>query len=205
MLYFDISPLISEELAVFPGDKPFKRQVQFHINEDHLELSSILTTLHIGAHADAPIHYHKTGACIHERNLDYYIGSCQVITIETDKARITPDLIKSHTISAPRILFKTLSIKNPDIWQDDFTALSPELINYLATKNVRLVGIDTPSVDPADSKLLESHQAIFSHDMAILEGLVLTEVPDGLYELIALPLKIKDGDASPVRAILRIK
>ena len=82
-------------------------------------------------------------------------------------------------------------------------ALSPALVEELARQGVVLIGIDTPSVDPATSKELPSHQAIYRHDIAILEGVVLTSVNEGDYELIALPLKIKGADASPVRAILR--
>jgi len=202
MKYFDISPLISEQIAVFPGDCVFRRNVSMEIHKDHLELSSIQTTLHLGAHADAPVHYHEDGCDIAARDLDFYIGACQVITIITAAKRIMPSDLSHLEIKAPRVLFRTLSFANPNQWNDNFTALSPELIHYLSAKGVILVGIDTPSVDPATSKKLESHQAIYQNDMAILEGLVLTEVPDACYQLIALPLKIKGGDASPVRAIL---
>ena len=105
-------------------------------------------------------------------------------------------------IKAPRVLFRTDSFSKPDQWNDDFNSLSPELIDWLSSLGVRLVGIDTPSVDPSDSKDLPSHQALYRNDMAVLEGILLSEVPDGLYNLIALPLRIKGADASPVRAIL---
>lgn len=85
----------------------------------------------------------------------------------------------------------------------DFAALSPELIDWLHQRGVITVGIDTPSVDLFDSKDLPTHKAILRHDMAILEGLVLADVPEGTYELIALPLKLAGFDASPVRAVLR--
>lgn len=202
MKYFDISPLISEQIAVFPSDQSFRRNVSLDIHKDHLELSSMQTTLHLGSHADAPVHYHKDGCDIAERELDFYIGDCQVITVKIQVARILPSDLAKINIKAPRILFRTLSFPNPNQWTNDFTALSPKLIHFLASKKVKLVGIDTPSIDPADSKQLESHQAVYQNNMAILEGLVLNEVPDGCYQLIALPLKIKDGDASPVRAVL---
>lgn len=202
MNYYDISPLISDKIAVFPGDVSFRREVSMHIQSDHLELSAIHSTLHLGAHADAPIHYHKDGVPIAERKLDYYFGDAQVISVQTKNPRIYPADIAHIKLAAKRVLFKTNSFPNPNQWLDNFTALSPELIDYLAANKVVLVGIDTPSIDPAHSKKLESHQAVFKHDMAILEGLVLTEVPDNVYQLIALPLKIQHADASPVRAIL---
>jgi arylformamidase len=100
------------------------------------------------------------------------------------------------------VLFKTGSFPDPNQWNGDFNALSPELIEHLADQGVVTVGIDTPSVDPADSKALESHQALFRRDVAVLEGLILNRVTPGVYTLVALPLALKDADASPVRAIL---
>jgi arylformamidase len=88
-------------------------------------------------------------------------------------------------------------------WVDDFSAYAPETVEWLASLGVRLIGIDTASVDPATSKTLESHQRLRRLDLRVLENLVLDEVPEGDYELIALPLKWVDADASPVRAILR--
>lgn len=201
--YFDISPEISESTPVFPGDFPYRRTDSLSFkNGEHLALSHIQTTVHIGAHADAPNHYHPQGAGIDARSLDYYIGPCQVLSAGAPKGtRLQPEAIKAK-IAAPRVLFKTGSFPDPKRWNDDFNSLSPELIDFLAKAGAILVGIDTPSIDPADSKKLESHQAVFKHDMAILEGLVLEHVPQGLYDLIAPPLRLKGADASPVRAVL---
>ncbi len=170
---------------------------------DHLTLSKITTTVHLGAHTDAPNHYSRQGVSMEQRSLDYYIGPAQVIEVQCPRGhRVTPKDIAQISLVAERILFKTCSFPNPERWNSDFVALSAELIAYLGSKNVRLVGIDTPSIDLAEDKALESHQAVFKHDMAILEGIVLDHVEEGLYELIALPLKIQNADASPVRAIL---
>lgn len=202
--YFDISPEISESTAVFPGDKPFRRTVALDFTAgDNLVLSGIETTVHIGAHTDAPNHYHRDGVGIGARPLDTYFGHCQVITVELPRGRrIAPADFARHRITAPRVLFRTRSFPNPDKWNGDFNALSAETVELLARGGVRLIGIDTPSIDLADDKELESHQAIFRNDMAILEGIVLEHVPDGEYTLVALPLRIKGADASPVRAIL---
>ena len=105
-------------------------------------------------------------------------------------------------IVAPRVLLRTGTFPDPDAWNADFAALSPELVAWLHERGVRLVGLDTPSVDPQDDRLLESHTAIAARDMAILEGVVLDHVPPGVYTLIALPLKLAGADASPVRAVL---
>ncbi len=170
---------------------------------DHLTLSSITTTVHLGAHTDAPSHYHREGHSLEKRNLNHYLGPVQVIEVQVPRAsRIKIADLKGQEIKTQRVLFKTGSFPNPNQWNDDFVALSPELIEELARLKVILVGIDTPSVDPCDDKILSSHQAIYKHDMAILEGITLQAVPAGLYDLIALPLPIKGADASPVRAIL---
>ena len=101
------------------------------------------------------------------------------------------------------VLLATGTFPHPEQFNEDFAALSPELVEALHRQGVRLIGIDTPSVDPFPSKELPAHQAFLRRDMAILEGLVLKDVPEGVYELIALPLKLVGFDASPVRAILR--
>jgi arylformamidase len=203
MKIWDISPPVSARTAVFPGDEPFARKVSLDFAKgDHLTLSSISTTLHIGAHADASNHYHAGGKGIDQRPLERYLGPCQVIEVQLPRGeRIRPEHLPMP-VQAPRVLFKTGSYPDPEKWNGDFNALSPELIDHLARVGVILVGIDTPSVDPADSKELESHRAIYRHDMAVLEGIILEQVLPGPYTLVALPLALKDADASPVRAIL---
>ena len=89
------------------------------------------------------------------------------------------------------------------VWNPEFSAYAPETVEWLAARGVKLIGLDTPSVDPATSKTLDSHQRLLRLDLRVLENLVLDEVPEGDYELIALPLKLAGACASPVRAVLR--
>jgi arylformamidase len=200
---YDISPEISSRLAVFPGDTVFERQVLMSQSQgQHLDLSSIKTTVHIGAHADAVNHYGANQPGIESKDLRVYMGGCQVVEVGTSYGqRISLFDFKIQDINQSRVLFKTNSF-DPYQWRDDFVSLSPEVIFALAETGVILVGIDTPSVDPSTSKNLESHKALLETGVSVLEGLVLDEVPEGEYQLIALPLKIKDADASPVRAVL---
>jgi len=203
MLY-DISPAISSALAVWPGDTPPSREVlQDLARGDTVTLSSLRATVHLGAHADAPSHYGVDGATIDERPLELYLGECQVVRVPGERGRpVTPDLLPAE-VSAPRVLLATGTALDPAVFNRDFAALAPESIDHLHERGVRLIGVDTPSVDPADSKTLPAHHRCLAHDMAILEGLLLADVPEGRYELIALPLRLVGFDASPVRAVLR--
>lgn len=204
MKVYDLTPLIHSGLAVFPGDVGFKRKISMDFKAgDHLTLSAIETTLHIGAHADSSGHYHAQGEGIEQRNLTAFFGPAQVLQVPLKKgSRISLNDFDASKVSAPRVLFKTNSFPDPDVWNSDFMSLSPEVIQFLHEKKCQLVGIDTPSVDPEDSKALESHQALYRSQMAVLEGLALSHVPEGHYTLVALPLPILGADASPVRAVL---
>lgn len=201
---YDLTPKIHSGLGVFPGDVAFDRKVSMDFEKgDHLLLSSIETTLHLGAHADSSSHYHAKGEGVESRPLTAYFGSAQVIRVRTRPGeRIQISDLDEKRIQAPRVLFCTGSFPNPNQWNSDFMALSPDVIHYLHKQGCVLVGIDTPSVDPESSKKLESHQALFETKMAVLEGLVLGKVPEGVYSLVALPLPIERADASPVRALL---
>jgi arylformamidase len=199
----DISPTISERLGVWPGDVPFTREVALSIEAgDNIGLSATRATVHLGAHADAPNHYAAGAEGIAARALDRYFGRCQVMRVEIGRGeRLRPEHLVGD-IRAPRILFATGSFPDPDTWNEDFCALSPELVDLLAAQGVVLLGIDTPSIDPQNDRELLSHQRVAAHDLSILEGVVLDGVSDGLYTLIALPLKIEGADAAPLRAAL---
>jgi arylformamidase len=201
---YDISPAISASLSVWPGDTPASREMLTELEKgDSLTLSTLHSTVHAGAHADAPSHYGLGAPAIHERPLDLYVGTCQVFHLEAERgSRISP-LELPGTVLAPRVLLATGTFPDPDDFNEDFAAFSPELVDALHQQGVRLIGIDTPSVDPFASRDLPVHRRCLAHDMGILEGLVLAGVPAGLYELMALPLKLVGFDASPVRAVLR--
>ena len=170
---------------------------------DNITLSTLRATMHLGAHADGPNHYGKDAPAIDERGLDYFLGPCQVIRVGVARAtRITPAMLPGE-VTTSRVLFATGTYPDPQNWNTDFAALSVDLIDFLHDRGVITVGIDTPSVDLFESKDLPAHKAILRCNMSILEGLVLKDVPEGIYELIALPLRLVGFDASPVRAVLR--
>jgi len=203
MKIIDISPVLSPSIAVWPGDVALSRDVALDMNEgDNLTLSALTATLHLGAHTDAPSHYVADGEDIASRGLERYYGPAQVIAVRVERgARIVPSDLQDE-VASPRVLLKTGTYPDPNDFNEDFAALSPELVDYLASRGVELIGIDTPSVDLFADKALMSHNAIARHDLAILEGVVLDHVSPGHFTLIALPLSLAGCDASPVRAAL---
>jgi arylformamidase len=203
MLY-DITPPITPALKVWPGDTPPTREVLLDMERgDNLTLSTLHATVHLGAHADGPSHYGRGAPGVDARPLADYLGPCQVIGVTVGRGGLVGVGDVRVRVVAQRVLFRTGTFTDPTAFNHDFAALDPALVGWLRAQGVRLVGVDTPSVDPFTSKDLPAHQAFLEHDMAILEGLDLSAVPDGLYELIALPLKLVGFDASPVRAVLR--
>ncbi len=207
----DISPRISPKLAVFPGDTPLTREVLMDMKRgDVITLSTLRATVHLGSHADAPSHYGRDGRTIEEQPLELYWGECEVVRVRSACIGVAKRVGWEHLDVAAgwhpttrRLLIATGSYPNADQWTADFLALEPALVDALADAGVQLVGIDTPSVDCADSKDLPAHQRFFARDVAIIEGLVLAGVAAGKYELCALPLALEGFDASPVRAALR--
>jgi arylformamidase len=208
----DITPLLSPRTAVWPGDQRFERKVALNFDSGvNFVLSHITMTTHTGAHADAPSHYHRSGESIEKRPLSLYLGPCEVIACRASTDfRISPqDFLSARAQTpmaslplAPRVLFKTGTFPNPEYWNTDYHSLSPELIEFLADQGVKLIGIDSPSIDPDTAKVLITHEAVYKRGLAILEGLVLDTVSPKRYELIALPLPLENADASWVRAIL---
>lgn len=202
----DLSPVISARIAVWPGDVPFREDFALRMAEGaHLELSSLTTTVHVGAHADAPSHYLLGGAGIGERPLERYYGPCQVMRVEVGRGERVGVEHLTGPVRAPRLLLRTGTFPDPERWNEDFAALAPTLVAHLAAAGVVLVGIDTPSIDLMTSKDLPAHKAVAAADMAVLEGLLLDDAPEGVHTLIALPLRIEGADASPVRAALLVQ
>ena len=201
---WDISPPISPDTPPFPGDTPYSQRWVAEIGPGcPVNVGAITMSPHLGAHADAPLHYARDGNAIGGVDLEPYLGPCRVIHA-IDRGRFVRPEHLSHAAAAlpPRVLVRTCR-EAPTEWSPDFSSCAPETIDWLARLGVRLVGIDAQSVDPAESKTLDSHQRLLAHDMRVLENLVLDGIQEGDYELIALPLKLAGADASPVRAILR--
>jgi arylformamidase len=202
---WDISPPVHAGAPVFPGDTAYRQEWVATITPGcPVNVSAITMSPHVGAHADAPLHYDPEGAPIGLVDLEPYLGRCRVI----HAIDCGPLVKREHVVHAlddlpPRVLVRTYQRAPQDAFDNDLPAFDAALIEEFAESGVRLVGIDSSSVDPASSKELPSHQVLRRRGVRVLENLVLDDVPEGDYELIALPLKLIAADASPVRAVLR--
>ena len=202
---WDISPPVATGSPVFPGDTPYQQQWTATLGPGcPVNVSTLTLSPHVGAHADAPLHYDPEGLPVGALDLLPYLGPCRVI-----HAIACGPLVEwrhlAHAVQdlPPRVLVRTYRRMPVDRWDPALAAYAPATLERLADAGVQLVGIDTASIDPAESKTLDSHQVIRRRGLRVLENLVLDEVPEGDYELIALPLKLTTADASPVRAVLR--
>ncbi len=211
----DISPALTPNIAVWPGDTPLTREVLCEIERGaSITLSTMRATVHLGAHADGANHYGAAAGAngapaIDAMPLERYLGACHVIHADVARvpggARVGLGDIRFDiaAIRHPRVLIRTDTFPDFTAWNSDFAGLDPALIDALADRGVTLIGVDTPSVDVQESKDLPAHKRFLARDVSILEGLRLAHVAEGEYELIALPLPLVGFDASPVRAVLR--
>lgn len=204
MKIHDISRPIHTGMPVWPGDTPTEfafantKAAGYSANVGRLRMS-----LHCGTHADAPYHYNDAGLKIDAVPPETYVGPARVIDI-CGQAAITPALLSVHDLSeTPRVLFKSDTWTDFSVFPQVWPLMTPETPGWLAARGVKLVGLDVPSVDHLKSKELTIHHACDAAGIVILENLDLRTIVPGVYELIALPLRIQGGDGSPVRAVLR--
>ncbi|MDF1767175.1 arylformamidase [Maricaulis sp.] len=202
---WDISQTLRAGLPVWPGDTAFACDEVWTIGPDcPVRVSRLTLSTHSGAHADAPSHYDPAGDDMAAADIAPYVGPCRLITAQGNSAHVRPEDIDWAIIGpAERVLIRTYSHFPHETWDSRFRAIHADTITALAAAGCRLVGLDSASLDPETSKTMDAHHAVKRHGMRILEGLVFDDVPDGAYELIALPLKIAGADAAPVRAVLR--
>lgn len=200
----DISPPFRAGMPGWPGDTPFLAERSWSIGPGcPVNVSRLTLSSHVGAHADAPLHFRAEGRAIDEMPLEAYLGPCHVVDARRASTLIGPEDVLPHLPArVERVLIRQYE-RYPDHWDSALKGLDPALVVALAARGCRLIGVDAASVDPETSKTLAAHHAIGAAGIAILEGLVLDHVTPGAYELIALPLRIEGCDAAPVRAVLR--
>jgi len=203
---YDISRTVSPTLAVWPGDASYQFTHVMRLDDgESVNLTTLTLSAHTGSHADAPYHYEKTGAHPADLSLAPYLGPAHVVTIERQHGGIVPSDFNRHDLTGmQRLLIHTWVSDLPDHqWSENFPYPTVELIDWLAEWGVVLLGLDSPSVDDFNSTELPCHHRLHKHAILNLENLCLKGVPDNVYELIALPLKLAGVCGSPVRAVLR--
>jgi arylformamidase len=170
-----------------------------------VNLTTLTLSAHTGSHVDAPLHFADVDESIDQMDLKLYWGHAQVVTSAKPAGPLFPDDFAGYDLSlAPRLLVRSpASDLEQTVFPAEYVYPTPELAAHLAGQGVILFGSDAPSMDAMDNKSLAGHNALLRHGVAILEWLDLRHAADGLYELVALPLKIAGGDGSPVRAALR--
>lgn len=203
MKIYDITKTIKNNLSLWPGDHDYKRhESTYKVNDMTGHASWIEGSLHMGTHVDAHYHYSQDGLTIDEHDLSRYIGRCQVVDVTQAQGPHIECIDLPEKITERRIIFKTDANLDESKWKDHFKGISVEVIEYLNEQGVFLIGLDSPSVDLYNVGEMSSHLAFYKYDMYIIEGLNLNTVPEGIYQLTALPLKIEGADGSPIRAVL---
>lgn len=204
-MIYDITRTVQPTLAVWPDDTTYQAAHLLRKSDGYaVNLTTLTLSAHTGTHADAYYHYADNGAHPAQMPLDAYIGQARVVTVSKREGALLPqDFSHTDLSGAERLLIHShVSDLDDHLWPETFPYLSIELIDWLASLHIRLIGLDSPSVDAFDSKELPCHHALRRNGMVNLETLYLRGVPDGDYQLVALPLKLADACASPVRAVL---
>ena len=209
---YDISQPVSSNSACFPGDTPFKREVTLTYKDSGIvNLTAMTMSPHVGTHVDAPVHVHGeldgADGSVADLPLEKFIGEVAVVDLAPFVGPITLDLVEDRlprsSGSVPsRLLIKTCHQIRYHVFEKDYSYFTPDFVDAVHDLGIELLGIDTPSVDHIDSKTLDAHHRLVRHSMVWLENLDLTAVEEGVYELVALPLKLTELEASPVRAVL---
>ena len=205
MSIIDISRKLNPTTAVWPGDTNFQiEQVMQLADGDSVNLTKLTLSAHTGTHADAFLHFKEDATDIASMPLLPYWGKAQLVEFDMPPGELKVHHFEDISLQAPRLLVKShLSKRDEEKFHHDILYPGPELAEWMKSMGIILFGTDASSVDAVDSKDLPGHHALGNHGIAILENLSLGKVSPGLYELVALPLKISGGDGSPVRAALK--
>lgn len=199
--WIDVSRPLRASTPVWPGDRPFELDQR---RDTDFVLSSFATTCHVGTHLDAPLHFDPSGDAVEAVPLNRLIGAAEVVHLRAPGRALTPaDLPRGWVPAAERVLLRTDSYPLDGVIDRSFSGLAPDLVHWLADRDVVVVGIDTPSVDVFGSGSHPAHHALLIRGLTWIEGLWLADVKPGLYHLVALPMLLEGAEAAPLRAILK--
>jgi arylformamidase len=206
MQYYDITRCFSSGMPTWPGDTPTECELVASIKTgSSVNVSRFTTSTHSGTHVDAPYHFSEDGETINQLKVDPFWGLAQVVSVEKESGPLYPSDLTSCDLGRARrlILVTACSHNSSSGFPEKIAHPSPELVEHLSELDIILLGTDAPSVDALDDPSLPGHKMLHNKGIAILEGLYLKNVPDGLYELVALPLNIQGADGAPCRAVLK--
>jgi arylformamidase len=199
----DITQPLSVKTAPWPGDASLQIDWTLHPSRgDNVSLSRITLSSHLGTHADAPAHYELGGDTTDSFILPAFVGPVRVIDVRGCDSVTSQILEEQSALGSPRVLVRSLEEIRPEEFLSDYPPLGPDGAEALVRSGVRLYGTDAPSVDPMDSASMTAHCVLGAAGLPILENLDLSRAPAGDYDLVALPLKLMQAEAAPVRAIL---
>jgi len=204
MKIYDITAAISCDLPVYGDERPKITHLAQMKDGDPYNVSRLTATTHTGTHADMPLHFIADGDDCISVDISHFFGPAKVMTV-TAKSHICKADLEGLDIQAGDIILlntgQSIYMSQGSL-KEDFLALTQEAAKYLVKKKVKTIGIDYLSVDPYGVVDFPVHKILLGGGVAVLEGLVLAHVPEGNYILSALPLKLPNGDGSPVRAAL---
>lgn len=204
MRYLDITHPHNNSLAPWPGDFPFDyRLVATRATGSAANVGRLHCSIHTGTHLDAPFHYNDAGLTIDQLPPDLFLGPARLFDARGHDLIPRSVFAGLDATATPRVLLRTNSCDDKTVFPLRIPVLAPDVPAWLGAQGVRLIGLDTPSVDQVDSATLPVHHALDAANIIILENLDLRAAAPGVYELIVLPLKITGGDGSPARAVLR--
>jgi arylformamidase len=205
MKTYDISLSLSAKTTRWVTAQPFELIERKRMSRgDTNNSSSIHTSVHAGTHVDAPYHFVPDGAAIESLPLDLFIGPARVCALDVDNQITANEIAKLNLAGEKRVLFKTRNstlLQKTD-YDPTFVAFAADGAKALVEAGVQLVGLDYLSVARADEQV-PVHRAFLDHGLVLLEGVDLSAIPPGRYELICLPIKIAGSDGAPCRAVLR--
>ncbi|GGF21119.1 kynurenine formamidase [Halobacillus andaensis] len=206
MKLIDISMSLNAKTPPWPGDQSYSYKLTWGMEETgSVNVGQFQSSNHLGTHVDAPFHYDNDGSTIGELPIERFIGEALVVNMEGKSKIEASDLEPFQFEAVDKVLFRTLSWEDRSEFPGEYTVIAEDVAPFLNERGINLIGVDTPSVDPETSKELPAHQSLNQEDILILEGLELSHVAPGVYELMAFPLKMDEADGSPVRAVLRQK
>jgi arylformamidase len=199
-------PLVPGMLA-YPGDPPFELQPVQKIGEAPYALSRLVLTTHTGTHVDAPSHFLAGGASVDQLPLEILLGKARVAEVSSRDRVERADLEALDLRDDLRVLLRTRmsgQVLKPT-YQEDHVHLSEDAAHYLAQAGIKLLGFDYLSIDRSGSTDFPAHRALLGAGVVVIEGLDLSEVEPGEYDMACLPLRVAGGDAAPARVVLRAR